>query len=207
MFIKENIIRAIQHIDAVGDTDIFPRLPEMGFFASNSDQISDIIVKMSVGEYNPVSSVEVLIPKSNLGFRIGHQLTAMDIITYTASVIECGNEIQNLRDNTSQNIPFSYKYDPNGQARLFETNRGFHDWLAYLADFGGDDMFEQPKPVLETDISDFYQRIYFHRIENILNDIQASRSSNGAIKKNNTSMQVKTIIWPPRRLISISAAL
>ncbi|MBC2653290.1 RNA-directed DNA polymerase [Novosphingobium aerophilum] len=155
----------------------------MAFFKENSESVADLVSKLTLGQYNPVSSVEVLTPKANLGFRIGHQLTATDILIYTASVIECADGIQDLRDRTSQDVPFSYKYDANGEARLFESNRGFHDWLAYLASFGDDDVFDDAKPVLETDISDFYQRIYFHRIENILNDVNASRGSNGAIKK------------------------
>ena len=183
MLENQNVLRAIQHLDAVGDTDLFPKLPEMGFFIANSERVAELVSKLSVGNYNPVSSVEVLTPKSNLGFRIGHQLTATDILIYTASCIECAAGIQELRDKTSEDIPFSYKYDPDGGARLFEKNRGFHDWLAHLANFGDDDVFDDPKPVLETDISDFYQRIYFHRIENILNDVNASRGSNGAIRK------------------------
>jgi len=183
MLDRQNVIRAVQHLDAVGDTDLFPRLPEMQFFEANAEQVADLVGNLNLGNYNPVSSVEVLTPKSNLGFRIGHQLTATDILIYTASVIECAEGLQNLRDHTSQDIPFSYKYDPEGGARLFELNRGFHDWLAHLATFGEADLFEDAKPVLETDISDFYQRIYFHRIENILNDVGASRGSNGAIRK------------------------
>jgi len=183
MLDRENVIRAVQHLEAVGDTDLFPRLPEMQFFGANLDQVADLVGNLNLGNYNPVSSVEVLTPKSSLGFRIGHQLTATDVLIYTASVIECAVGIQNLRDRTSEEIPFSYKYDPDGGARLFELNRGFHDWLAHLATFGESDIFEDAKPVLETDISDFYQRIYFHRIENILNDVGASRGSNGAIRK------------------------
>jgi len=183
MLQNQNVLRAIQHLDAVGDTDLFPRLPEAAFFTANADQTADLIGRLNLGNYNPVSSVEVLTPKSSLGFRIGHQLTATDVLIYTAAVIECADGIQNLRDQTSQDVPFSYKYDPNGGPRLFEANRGFHDWLASLSTFGDVDIFDDPKPVLETDISDFYQRIYFHRIENILNDVNASRGSNGAIKR------------------------
>jgi hypothetical protein len=36
--------------------------------------------------------------------------------------------------------------------------------------------FDENKFVIETDISDFYPRIYFHRIEHILDDCQAANS-------------------------------
>jgi len=53
-----------------------------------------------------------------------------------------------------------------------------------LKEFGatGDGLFGT-SPVLETDIADFYQRIYFHRVENLLNDAGASRESYTLIKK------------------------
>lgn len=183
MLQRQSVIRAIDHLEAVGDTDLFPRLPELRFLSVAKDEIADFLEKLSVGNYNPVSSVEVLTPKSDLGFRIGHQLTATDSLVYTASVIECAEGIESLRASTSGDIAFSYRYDSNGGARLFHKNRGFHDWLGHLSSLGDNGPFDDAKPVLETDIADFYQRIYFHRIENILDDVGASRGSSGAIRK------------------------
>lgn len=183
MLEKQCIARAIEHLSAVGDTDLFPKLPELRFLQAQQDAIIDLIDRMGVGNYNPTSSVEVLTPKSELGFRIGHQLTVTDSLIYTASVIETAPGIERLRQQQSGDIPFSYRYDENGGPRMFEQGRGYHDWLTHLTQLGGDEPFADSQPVLETDISDFYQRIYFHRIENILNDANASRHSSGAIKK------------------------
>lgn len=183
MLSEASVIRAIKHLEAVGDTDLFPRLPEAAFFSACAEEVATLVGRLNVGNYSPVSSVEVLTPKSELGFRIGHQLTAPDALIYTAAVIENADGIEELRRNTSGEIPFSYRYDPQGEGRLFEVNRGYHDWLGYLVTFGEAGPFADIQPVLETDIADFYQRIYFHRIENILNDVNASRDSAGAIKK------------------------
>lgn len=178
-----NISRAIAHLNAVGDSDLFPKLPEIRFLAAAQDEVVGTIERLGVGNYNPTSSIEVLTPKSELGFRIGHQLTATDSLIYTASVIEAGAGIERLRQEHSGPVPFSYRFDPEGGARLFHQNRGYHDWLVHLTTLGGDEPFQDTRPVLETDIADFYQRIYFHRIENILDDARASRHSAGAIKK------------------------
>lgn len=183
MLSKASVLRAIQHIAAIGDTDLFPRLPETAFFSAEPDQVADLVEKLNVGSYNPISSVEVLTPKSELGFRIGHQLTASDALIYTAAVLENADGIETLRKKTSGDVAFSYRYDPTGEHRLFERNRGYHDWLAHLVTFGEVGPFADAKPVLETDIADFYQRIYFHRVENTLGDVNASRDSAGAIKK------------------------
>jgi hypothetical protein len=183
MLSEPSVLRAIEHLSAIGDTDLFPRLPEAGFYPACAPEVAGLVSRLNIGVYNPVSSVEVLTPKSTLGFRIGHQLTAPDILIYTAAVIENAPEIETLRRDTSGDIPFSYRYDPNGGPRLFEANRGYHDWLGHLVSFSAPKPFVDAQPVLETDIADFYQRIYFHRVENILNDVRATRDSATAIKK------------------------
>ncbi len=183
MLSAASVLRAISHLDAVGDTDLYPRLPEFAYFVARAEEVAELVRRINLGGYNPVSSVEVLTPKSNLGFRIGHQLTAPDALFYTAAVIENAEGMEELRRKESGDIAFSYRYDPAGGPRLFQTNRAFHDWLGYLIKFGEAAPFYDSKPVLETDIADFYQRIYFHRVENILLDVNASHDSAGAIKK------------------------
>lgn len=183
MLSSASVLRAISHVDKVGDTDLFPTLPEFNFFVRNAEECSAGVEGLGIGNYNPVGAVEVLTPKSTLGFRIGHQLTAPDILVYTAAIIEAADGIQALRDRVSGDIPFSYKYDPDGEHLLFEKKRGYHNWLGSIADLGSGSPFKDAEPVLETDISDFYQRIYSHRIDNLLADVGAPNRSAEAIKK------------------------
>lgn len=183
MITEVAIRRAIEHLNVVGDTDLFPRLPEAAIFAACEDEVVAELGRQNLGSYNPVGSVEMLVPKSELGFRIGHQLTATDTLVYTAAVIENAESIEQHRRETSADAAFSYRYDPDGGARLFKINRGYHDWMVHLSTFGQEDPLIDARPVLATDIADYYQRIYFHRIEAILEDVGASRSSAGAIKK------------------------
>ncbi|MEO7505015.1 MAG: RNA-directed DNA polymerase [Sphingomicrobium sp.] len=183
MLSEPSVERAISHVSKVGDTDLFPALPEFQFFTENAQETAVAIMNLGVGSYNPVGAVEVLTPKSNLAFRICHQLTAPDILIYTAAVIEAAPGIQSLRDRVSGEIPFSYKYDPDGGHLIFAKNRGYHDWLGSLSRLGESSPFKDAEPVLETDISDFYQRIYSHRIDNLLANVSAPNRSGDAIKK------------------------
>lgn len=183
MLSEPSIRRAIEHLTTIGDTDLFPRLPEMRFFAEEVDEVVGLVAQMNLGGYNPVSSVEVLNPKSALGFRIGHQLTAADSLVYAAAVLETAPGIEAMREASSGETAFAYRYDQGGGARFFQAGRTFHDWLGHLSEFGGGDLFEDNRPVLETDVSDFYQRIYIHRVENILKEAGANRQSFGLIKK------------------------
>jgi len=184
MFTEPSIRRAIQHLTANGDTDIFPRLPELKFFSDQEDEVTQAILRMNAGQYQPVSSVEVLTPKSRLGFRIGHQLCATDILFYTAATIEAAQGVEDIRVRASGDVAFSYRYDPAGEeGRLFLRERSYHDWLRSLTNFGGETLFGGNPEIVETDISDFYSRIYFHRVENLLNDADAPCASKDAIKR------------------------
>ena len=183
MLSEKSVRRAVQHITSAGDTDLFPPLPEARFFNDEADAIAGLVGKLNMGQYDPVSSVEVLTPKSSLGFRIGHQLTAVDSLLFTAAVIENADGIEEIRQKTSGDSAFAFRYDPDGEERLFRQNRSYHDWLDHLTTFAADGLFGDSKPVLETDIADFYQRIYLHRVENLLNDAGANKQSHGLIKK------------------------
>ena len=121
MLSESSVRRAIDHLSVVGDTDLFPPLPELKFFAAQTDEVVSIATKLTPNQYRPVSSIEVLTPKSALGFRIGHQLTATDSLIYCASVIENGERIEALRQENSGDIAFAYRCDPNGGPRLYQV--------------------------------------------------------------------------------------
>lgn len=174
---KDSTLRAIGHLKAFGDTDIFPRLPEIRFLEEAADEIGDEIAKLTVGTYHPQSAIELLVPKSSKSFRIAHQLTAIDTLLYTASLIENAASLETQRVDTSEGIAFAYRYQDGEGPRLFEVGTSFHDWLIKLCEFGGEAEKHDDRIVIETDISDFYQRIYFHRIENILDGAAHSKAA------------------------------
>jgi hypothetical protein len=67
---------------------------------------------------------------------------------------------------------------------FFEAARGFHQWLADFSEFGGpENPFAEDRPAIVNDIADFYQRIYFHRIENVLQDAGRPRGPSEFVKK------------------------
>lgn len=81
------------------------------------------------------------------------------------------------------NEAFAYRFIEGEMPRIFESARGYHQWLAYLSDFGGPNPFKDDRPAIVTDISDFYQRIYFHRIENVLQDAGCPKGPSDLVKK------------------------
>jgi hypothetical protein len=174
--------RAIQHIRAFGDTDIFPRLPEARFIEDCSDALANEVCRLNIGQYNPQSAIELLVPKSTKSFRIAHQLSAIDTLLYTASVIENAPALEERRVAEGDGVAFAYRYLDGEGPRLFSVGTSFHDWLIKLSEVGGETGADDPRVVIETDISDFYQRIYFHRVENIL-DEAPNRTASRLTKK------------------------
>lgn len=173
MLEKMALQRAVLHLSRLGDTDIFPPLFEFVFYADSNDKVVDVLSKLDVASYLPKSCFEVLTPKRKLSFRIAHQLYPTDTLLYTSAVIQIAPAIEALR-LPSEKGPFSYRFvdDPN-EPRLFSDSSSFHDWLIHVKSLCSGGLFDDAQYVLETDISDFYARIYFHRLEHVLDDCEA----------------------------------
>ncbi len=184
MISEASVRRAISHLGSFGDTDLFPRLPEMRCFIERPATISKDCASINIGQYTPTGSIETLTPKSWLGFRIAHQLTAADNVIYLAALLDCAPSLENSRLPKDGNEAFAYRFESSDSVRIFEAARGYHQWIAHLADFGGaDNPFSEDRPAILTDISDFYQRIYFHRIENVLQDANCPKGASDLVKK------------------------
>lgn len=167
--------RAILHLADLGDTDILPPLFEFQFFKEAAEPIVKKLSSFSAASYNPVGAFEVLSPKTQTSFRIAHQLHSTDALLFTAAAIEVAEAIDEARLGPEHGA-FSYRFDNDPtSSSLFTDTCSYHDWLISIAELcEPDEAFSNEPLVLETDISDFYGRIYFHRIEHVLDDIEAA---------------------------------
>ena len=181
---EHTIRRAISHLAELGDSDITLPLFEFIFYREAKDAIVKKLTAYQFGTYQPVGAFEVLSPKTQTSFRIAHQLYATDSLLYTAAAISIAKSIDDRRLASSDGA-FSYRFDPEMKSpTLFEDSCSYHNWLVHVAELlTSNDAFEPEKLVVETDISDFYGRIYFHRIEHVLDDIRAPNNSRRIIDK------------------------
>lgn len=171
------VSRAILHLTKLGDTDIFPAPFEFIFYGESSTEVSSIVTGLDTAQYKPKSCFEVLSPKRELSFRIAHQLYPTDTLLYTSAVIQIAPSIEKLRLRVEEG-PFSYRFiDKADEPRLFSDTSSYHDWLLNVKEVcTSEDKFSDIRYVIETDISDFYARIYFHRLEHVLDDCDAPNS-------------------------------
>ena len=159
---------AIKHLVRYGDTDVLPHLPELAFYADEEDTIIDELSRLDLDTHNPRGANEVLAPKGKFSFRVVHQLPALDNVLLLACVIEIGGQIERRRPIASDNTAFSYRFSLGERGQIFEEGRSYRDWLN-----SQETRLQSDKSithVVSTDISDFYSRINYHRLENLLAD-------------------------------------
>lgn len=171
---------AIKHLCRYGDTDIFPHLPEISFIADQQDAIVDELTKLDLDSYAPSGAIEALAPKSRFAFRIAHQLSALDTLLLLACVVQIGNSIEAKRNAGKR--AFSYRFFVDADSgQLFRSDRTYKDWLHYQRDILVKN--RKVRTVVITDISDYYSRINFHRLENLLDEAAPSHGAARFIKK------------------------
>lgn len=178
---KAAIACAIRHLCRYGDTDVFPHLPELAFVREEAEEIADALTALDLDKYDPIGAVEALGPKSRYGFRIVHQLPYVDTILLLASVIELGPKIEAHRPPQDNLDAFSYRFAPDGESAIFRADRTFKDWLHAQLNYLQSNL--KIKQVIATDISDFYARINFHRLENLLDEVAPNHGAARYIKK------------------------
>jgi hypothetical protein len=159
---------AIQHVVEFGDTDVFPYPFELRFLKACADGLSEELSSIDLKSYSPMSLIESLIPKTKFGFRVAHQAYPVDTIIFTALILKIFDAVERGRDDLQNNRAFSYRKVPGLNHNFFVPKRTYRDWLIVLR---GKAFSEDFSHVIRTDISDFYSRIYRHRLENILDSL------------------------------------
>lgn len=169
---RDYVHYALSHITENGDTDIFPFPLELKFYQENLEDVASVIAGRDLGDYAPLSLVESLIPKTKFGFRVAHQPYPSDTAIYTALVCSIFDEVEKSRAPISEGRSFSYRKNPGIDGPLFIENRDFKKWMEQI---NVNQWFSKYTHAIRTDISDFYTRIYRHRLENILESTSGNR--------------------------------
>ena len=178
----DSLRAGIAHLSRYGDTDIFPHLQEISFFADEREAIIAELAKLDLDTYMPAGAVEALAPKGRYSFRIAHQLPALDTLLLLACVIEIGDKIEARRQSGLGARAFSYRFAvdaDNGQ--VFRPDRTYKDWLHRQKSLVTKD--KKIRRIITTDVSDYYSRINFHRLENLLDEAAPGDGAVRLIKK------------------------
>jgi hypothetical protein len=160
---------AVTNVAEHGDTDVFPFPLENHWFHDDPQAVIGLLEDLDSNFdawYNnyPVVFSKLLSTVGYVGFRAATQIDPIWNAYLLALVIEVAPQIEAARVSRDRNIVFSYRYQPSRErATLFDPDLG---WASYhrhvLAAASSVEL------IVTTDISDFYSRIYHHRLENAL---------------------------------------
>ena len=168
MDIKSAIQAALQNVAGHGDTDIFPFPFENFSFRDRRDEVATILEKFH-GDFEhwlatyPPQTMPTLTQVGYTGFRWATQIDPFWNAYYLALVIGVADQIEAQRIEPNSEAVFSYRYEWNAaESKLFKDST----WIDYRKRCIA--LSHKYPVIVQTDISDFYPRIYHHRIENAL---------------------------------------
>lgn len=179
---EQSIRLAVRNVAKWGDTDVLPYPLENHWFHDAEDAVVDLLLSVDesferwLNDY-PVLAVRGLTSVGYAGFRPATQIDPIWNAYLLALCVELGAEIENARCPTSDERVFSYRYAPDRETgTLFDPAIGWHTHQVKSLERARPDGY-----VLATDISNFYPRVYHHRIENSLNRVTGNRDAVGRI--------------------------
>ncbi|MFB3160096.1 RNA-directed DNA polymerase [Neobacillus sp. 179-J 1A1 HS] len=156
---------ALNHALEYGDTDIFPVPFEFKAIKHDWENIIRWLQDVNVLEWTTRPFRRCLTPKNRFGFRISTQLDPIDYLIYTALVYEIGNDIESRRVSTERNIVHSYRFSPDRNGKFFDETKNFGTFTSTAKEHVETGEFSY---VIIADISDFFAKLYSHRLENAL---------------------------------------
>lgn len=165
---------ARRHLTAFYDTDFFPKPIEFDCLWYKWDTFKAHALN---GMHLPAGT-PIAIPwkKPRGGYRVVHQMDPIDAVCYTAAVRTIASNIERARMPRDAGIACSYRIQPD-HASFFVAGSGFDDYRERC-----EQLAAKCKFVLKTDISDFYNQIYLHRLAGAIS--QASSNDFGKSVEN-----------------------
>jgi hypothetical protein len=154
---------ALEHISRFGDTDVFPISFEFRPYKSVWPGLLDALRKIDLAKHELGPPIRMMVPKHTTGYRCAAQIDPLDALLFSALVYEMSSSIEAFRLPAGRNVACAYRLDVKPDGQFFQKSTGrtsFHEQSKTYA--------EQSwcKHVISADISDFYNQISHHRIQN-----------------------------------------
>ena len=162
---------AIDNVIEYGDTDLFPYPVANHILFDEKQEVMQLLTKIHKdfdsykNKLQPINN-KTLVASNYTGFRLATQIDPIWNVYLLSLVLSISSEIEKRRLDKSLNKIFSYRIEyVKSTKQIFDKNCGWNTFQK--------EAFNKTKTykyILNTDISDFYSRIYHHRLENCLQD-------------------------------------
>lgn len=175
---RQSLEWALEHLKKENDTDLFPQPQEIEILYQQKDSFLAKLENIDIGSYGWNSFRRFMIPKGELSYRIVTQLHPIDSLVLSAIVYEFGSLIENGRVPANERRVFSYRFAPERDGALYSRVDSWKEfWNTNL------ERAQRYGYVACLDISDFYNQIYHHTIENMMIRLTFPNEVNKAVMK------------------------
>lgn len=157
---EHSIEFAKKHIEYYYDSDFFPKGFEFEAIWHCWDDVKKYLLGSNVGKLRTKHPLTMASKKPSGSYRIVHQLEPLDTIIYTALAYLIAEKIEQVRAN--KRIACSYRFTVD-EGVFFEKNSGFKIFTDMI-----ENLSDRYQYILVTDITDFYNQIYLHRLNNAI---------------------------------------
>jgi retron-type reverse transcriptase len=154
---------AVEFVSRHSDGDLFPRVAEIAAILARKADFAKLIADKPLTGFLPGPHRRFIVAKDEVSYRQATQLDPQDTIILAALIYQFGAGIEARRRPTSQ--VYSYRFSPTEEFGLYDHQVSWNDFWQEAAERG-----EQSHSILYCDISDFYNQIYHHTVENQLNE-------------------------------------
>lgn len=158
----ESLEFARAHIDTFHDSDFFPPTADFDILGAMWSHVKSQLASLPVTKESIQPARAMAAPKSGGGYRIVHQLEPLNAVAYTAVAHSLALAVEAARVSESKQVSFSYRIKPDDKS-FFASGNGYNAFIDQCRVLAGHHEF-----VLVTDIADFYNSIYLHRLQGAL---------------------------------------
>lgn len=151
---------AREHIEKFYDSDFFPKPPEFCALWHQWEDVKTELKSKNVPKMWVTSPRAMTIAKPKAGYRVVHQLEPLDALVYSALACQVAPGVEAARMSPELHIACSYRFQI-AEGSYFAGGSGWTNFTAKT-----EELAAQFSHVLVTDITDFYNQIYLHRLNN-----------------------------------------
>lgn len=151
---------AREHIEKFYDSDFFPKPPEFGALWHQWEDVKKELMSKNVPKLWVTSPRAMTIAKPKGGFRIVHQLEPLDALVYSALACHVAAGVEAARMAPELHIACSYRFQI-ADGSYFAGGSGWANFTTKT-----EQLATEFSHILVTDITDFYNQIYLHRLNN-----------------------------------------
>lgn len=161
---RESVDFARNHVSAFWDSDFFPKAFEFYALWAHWDEVADYLTETDINDLQVVLPRTIPAPKPDGSYRIVHQLDLLNTLAYTAMAYLIAEGVERARPDPDLKIACSYRIALDAPAgKFFGEGSGFGDFVEQSRVHA-----EAYSYVLVADITDFYNQIYQHRLQNAI---------------------------------------